>query len=637
MISPMRRAVIALLMLVGSGAAVLPIHATELQQPRVITGAYHTTNPLYPLLGAETGIMLYDVTGLVRDDYNYTPPVESQVLGTIDGDIVSGEYRIELPETPQGVSLDFDGDSSSPPAVQVFATATYINFLGDFYINRGETALDMSALVDPLSYDIVGGHLVVWTPREGEAFPGGAGPDHAPFTPDDPLLSLPAGWSVVALDGASYSLIRDETVDIPIIESFGGLHDYAELSYLDAWNALFTRVQESYPFTAEKELDWAALYDFITPLVEAAQNDLEFHIVIAQFGSLIPDTHIGYGSLQVMQAYLLGGIGVGLPAVTDGGEVVVTTVAPDSPAAEAGIQVGDVLVSVNGEPVLKALDETPLLLSSASTGHVRRYLQTATLLQGPVGSQVVLTWRKPDGAQQTANLTRVVDITSLLRAFGLGGDGAEDVITARMMESGLGYISVRGFAEEVSRADEWFARELQGLIDAGARGIIIDVRNNSGGLVQLAMSMAGRFFPDYKRLLDFYYADGQGGFAYRGFVEILASAPYYDGPVAVLVDVMTGSAGDLFAYAMQTDHRALIVGHTPTGGFTGEVGDGQYNLPGGLQIQVPTGRPVDPVTGATLIEGRGILPDIRVPLTREALLSSEDEVLLAAESALLAG
>ena len=48
---------------------------------------------------------------------------------------------------------------------------------------------------------------------------------------------------------------------------------------------------------------------------------------------------------------------------------------------------------------------------------------------------------------------------------------------------------------------------------------------------------------------------------------------------------MTGSAGDLFTYAMHADNRALIVGHTPTGGFTGEVGDGQYVLPGGLQCR----------------------------------------------------
>ncbi|NLE52488.1 MAG: peptidase S41, partial [Chloroflexi bacterium] len=179
------------------------------------------------------------------------------------------------------------------------------------------------------------------------------------------------------------------------------------------------------------------------------------------------------------------------------------------------------------------------------------------------------------------------------------------------------------------------ASTLQDLIDADVPGIIVDVRANSGGIPQLAMAMAGHFFTDYERVIDFYYADGEGNFDYRGFIEILVSEPHYDGPVAVLVDPLTGSAGDVFVYAMQFDERALVVGHTPTGGFTGEVSDGQYLLPGALTVQVPTGRPANPLTGETVLEGVGVVPDVRVPLTRDSVLSPEDEVLDAAQQALL--
>jgi C-terminal processing protease CtpA/Prc len=289
---------------------------------------------------------------------------------------------------------------------------------------------------------------------------------------------------------------------------------------------------------------------------------------------------------------------------------------------------------VDGVPVLQFLDETPLLLMSASTPHARRAVQAGTMLLGPVDSSVALTWRTADGSEQTATLVRELDASALLNA--LGSDVLfEDVITARMLDSGIGYIRVTGFASEISAADVWFGDELQALIDAGAQGIIIDMRDNGGGLLQLAMAMTGRFFPNYDRLFDLYYADGTGGFAYRGYIEILVGEPYYDGPVAVLVNEMTVSAPEFFAYAMQTDGRAIIVGHTPTSGAAGEVGDGQYTLPGGLILQVPTGRSVDPDTGATLIEGTGVVPDLRVPVTSASLLSFEDEVLRAAEAALL--
>ncbi|NLF76596.1 MAG: hypothetical protein GX573_12945, partial [Chloroflexi bacterium] len=137
--------------------------------PRVLTGSYETTNPIYPLIGAETGVVLYDLTPMINEEYVFMSPPEAQVLGRINGDIVSGDYVIELPVTPQAAPLDFDGDPASPPAVQVFMTATFIDFLGDEYVNRGETPMDMSVRLEPLTYHIVGGHVVVWSPAEGEA------------------------------------------------------------------------------------------------------------------------------------------------------------------------------------------------------------------------------------------------------------------------------------------------------------------------------------------------------------------------------------------------------------------------------------------------------------------------------------
>ena len=631
--------VIGVLLLAGV-VALPPVWATSPQQfpsqgVQTLTGSYETTNPIYPMLNAQTGIVLYDLAGQVRRDFDFQQPELSQVLGTLNGDIVSGTYALTLPQAPVGTALDFDSDPTTPAAVQVFATATYINFRGDIYINRGESPLNLSVVLEPMTFNVIGGDVIVWAARAGEQFPGGMGADGAAFTADDPLMTLEAGWSVVSLDSDPFSVRRDATVDIPVVESIGGLADYSALSYLDAWNALYQRARETYPFTAEKNLDWDAIYNQITPAVKAATSDLEFHLAIAGFGALIPDTHVGYVSLPVVQQLLFGGVGARRLVVSDDGQVVIARLSPGLPLANAGAQPGDVLVTVDGVPALQALDDTPLLMTSASTIQGRRFLQAATMLQGPINSQVTLTWQTPpDGAPHTQTFTRVADVTPILEAFGANMTG--DIVTAQMLPSGVGYIRVRGFAEDVSAVDATFSDDLEQLVAEGAKGIILDVRDNTGGLVQLAMSMAGHFFPDYERLFDFYYADGSGGFAYRGFIEILTSEPLYDGPVAVLVNEMTGSAGDLFTYAMTVNNRAQIVGYTPTGGFVGEVGDGQYSLPGGLEMQIPTGRPIDPVTGQVLVEGVGVPPDIRVPRTRENIISPTDPVLKAAEDALLA-
>jgi len=555
------------------------------------------------------------------------------VIGVVQGTISRGTYTLALPDAPTATWLDFDGDPHTP-AVQVYTTGLYINYLGDERINRGETLFTASVTFQPLSQDIAGGYVVVWSAEEGALFPAGPGSDGAAFTADDPLMPLPAGWSIVNLDERPYRIIREPVVEIPIVESLGALNDYSALTYRAAWEQFFARVHETYPFAAEKEVDWDAIYNEITPLVGLATSDLTFHLLITRFGELLADTHVGYASVPILQNLLIGGVGISGLVMTDDGELVVTGVGRGSPAAQAGIQVGDILTSIDGIPAARALDETPLLLSSASTPHGRAFFQAMTLLQGRIGSSVTLRWESPDGERE-ATLTRVPDASALLTALGLAGSSGR-VVEGRVLDSGLGYIRVRSFAQEVSAAAGLFASALEDLIAAGVPGVIIDVRSNSGGIPQLAMAMAGHFFTDYERVIDLYYADGKGDFQYRGFIEILVSEPHYAGPVAVLVDPLTGSAGDVFVYAMRFHNRAIVVGHTPTGGFTGEVSDGQYLLPGALTVQVPTGRPTDPLTGATVLEGVGVAPDVRVPLTRETVLSPEDEVLQAAEAALLA-
>ncbi len=104
--------------------------------------------------------------------------------------------------------------------------------------------------------------------------------------------------------------------------------------------------------------------------------------------------------------------------------------------------------------------------------------------------------------------------------------------------------------------------------------------------------------------------------------------------VAILVSPECVSACEGFAYAMQREDRSIIVGHYPTAGAFGEVGLGQYKLPGEYSIQFPTGRPQSS-DGTIIIEGTGIIPDIQVPVTVESALGAADDVLKAAVDALI--
>ncbi|NUM49078.1 MAG: peptidase S41, partial [Anaerolineales bacterium] len=102
---------------------------------------------------------------------------------------------------------------------------------------------------------------------------------------------------------------------------------------------------------------------------------------------------------------------------------------------------------------------------------------------------------------------------------------------------------------------------------------------------------------------------------------------------AVLVGPNCVSACEAFGYMLQREGRAVVVGHTPSAGAFGEVGQGQYDLPGDYSMQFPTGRTFTP-EGALLLEGVGVLPDIVVPVTYESALGRVDAVLDAAIEAL---
>jgi C-terminal processing protease CtpA/Prc len=116
-------------------------------------------------------------------------------------------------------------------------------------------------------------------------------------------------------------------------------------------------------------------------------------------------------------------------------------------------------------------------------------------------------------------------------------------------------------------------------------------------------------------------------------VRVMPGPSYYDGPIAVLVSTYCVSACEGFSYAMSQRPDVTIVGHTPSAGAYGEVGRGQYDLPGDFSMQFPTGRS-ETLQGDLVIEGQGVALDILVPVTEEDVLSGADAVLRAAIEAL---
>jgi C-terminal processing protease CtpA/Prc len=526
----------------------------------------------------------------------------------------------------------------------VFAVAYWSNIWGGPFLEErdgtGWSNAYASTITDPDNdNEIIGGTLIVWAPDDEQGFPDGFGEDGLLFTADDPVTSIPAGYSLVDLNQEPFRIYKEARPNIDMIEGELAINDFSELSYVEAFDALFQKASREYPFTELKSIDWESLYDLYAPRIENASSAEEFYTVLRDFTYEIPDGHVGLSINPDIFFFEQGGsFGLVLTELSDG-RLIASEVLPGTPGAQAGIFPGAEIISWNGKPAQDALDDVLPYFSPYSTEHTKRINQAVFLTRVPPGEQVEIEYRNPDANQiESEVLTSIVEYDSLFRSIpAFNEDELALPIQAEVMDdSMLGYLRVNTFDDDYHLMAQLWERHIQDLIDNEIEGLVIDLRANSGGSSGLAYNFAGYFIGEEITLYTgSYYNDQTGQFELEDYPARLEPAPLlYEGPIAVLVGPDCVSACEGFAHALTMSGRAIVVGHYPTAGAFGEVGRGQYEMPDDLSMQFPTGRPVGP-DGEIIIEGTGIIPDILVPITEESALGLEDTILLAAIEALL--
>jgi carboxyl-terminal processing protease len=233
------------------------------------------------------------------------------------------------------------------------------------------------------------------------------------------------------------------------------------------------------------------------------------------------------------------------------GEHVVARVYPNSPAAASDVREGDHVLAVESRPVRG----WPLS-------------QVTDSLKGPDGTAVRVTIRRPGVAEPLErSVTR-----ALVRV--------PAVPFAARLTPEVGYVPLRQFSD---LSGEETRRAVEQLIGAGARGVVLDLRGNLGGLVDQAVDVAGLFLPSGTPVVQ--VRSRQAG------VETIrtTTGPSIAAtvPVVVLVDGMSASASEIVAGALQDHDRALVLG---TRSFGKGLVQGMYSLSGGYALKLTTSR-----------------------------------------------
>jgi carboxyl-terminal processing protease len=271
----------------------------------------------------------------------------------------------------------------------------------------------------------------------------------------------------------------------------------------------------------------------------------------------------GYKSVRELTTGRFSGIGVWVKP--QGDELEIVSVLPSTPALKAGLKRGDVIESIDGTPV------------SGMTSD-----EAVARIKGREGSSVDLVVRRNDKPLSFALTRADIELPNL---------------EAKLTDDGFGYIRLFGFARG---AGDQLREEVDDLLEDGAKGVILDLRDNGGGLFSEAVDVASVFMEDGDVVI--YRERSNDDVVYEAEGDA-----FEDVPTVVLVNEGTASASEIVAGALQDSERAIVVGTTTYG-----KGSVQQIVPlaDSSALKLTTAAYLTP--SGRNIDGQGIEPDVEV-------------------------
>src|SRR6266702_1890454 len=270
--------------------------------------------------------------------------------------------------------------------------------------------------------------------------------------------------------------------------------------------------------------------------------------------------------------------GLGIEVSMKNGLPTVVTAMEDTPAAKVGILSGDQILRING----------------ASTE--RMDLQDAiNVLRGPAGRKVTLTLLRPS--------TKEIKDYTLERAE----IKVESVKGVRLLEAELtgpfkiGYIRLIQFNEPTA---EELSKALDELQKQGMQALVLDLRNNPGGLLNSAVDVCAQFSPPTPRVVS---THGRAASQQHEYATSGARKERPNFPMTLLVNEGSASGAEIVSGALKDLHRAILVGETTFG--KGSV-QNVMQLPDGSALRFTTAKYYTP--SKQVIQGNGVTPNIRV-------------------------
>ncbi|RKQ61842.1 carboxyl-terminal processing protease [Thermovibrio guaymasensis] len=326
---------------------------------------------------------------------------------------------------------------------------------------------------------------------------------------------------------------------------------------------------EAYQLVKEKYVEEKKPKELYEGAIQGMLNKLDPHSNL-----FTPDQ---LKEFQVETSGEFGGLGIQITKTKDGKLMIIAPI-EDTPAYKAGLKPGDIIVKIEDKEV------TPDMT----------LMEAVKLMRGKPGTKITIwVWRKGWPEPKPFTITRaIIKIKS---------------VKYRILQGDIGYIRFTMFQR--NSVDE-FKKALEEIRkDKKLQGIIVDVRNNPGGLLDSAVAISDYFLPKGALIV---YTKGRIPESIKKYYSLHDPIIPTDVPVVMLVNGGTASAAEILTGALRYNNRAVVVGEKTFGKGSVQT---LYPLDMGYAVKITTAKYYMP--NHKCIDGKGIIPDIEVKLSKE--------------------
>ena len=332
----------------------------------------------------------------------------------------------------------------------------------------------------------------------------------------------------------------------------GSEENYSQaMKYLEIKNV----IDEKYVGTVNEENVSAAAFD---AMVSALGDQWSYYMSPSE-----------YSAYKLYSANQYVGLGVQVDKDAETGGLKITGVNSGTPADNAGLEAGDIILAVAGTDI-----------TGMTVGDARSFISSN------LGESVKLKIRDKDGNESELSVNCELIYTS--------------PVTYRMLSGSIGYVQILNFD---SGAADAAVKAIETLLGQGALGFVFDVRTNPGGLLSELTALLDYLLPSGNIFISVDKAGNQ--------TPTESDSVCLDMPMAVLVNADTYSAAEFFAAALKDYNWAEIVGERTTGKSRSQQ---TIELSDGSAVHLSTARYLTPA-GIDLTEQGGLIPDQEVALT----------------------